>query len=95
MNNELYRKLVDLYADGILPAELELEMEAQAQRDPDLAREMSSMRQTVDLIRSMDEPDFTAESYQRTLLKLYTRAGDVRPAAPDEAHWQYRLPMQG
>jgi len=95
MKNDLYRKLVDLYAGQELPSELEAELEAAAKTDPALEKEMKEMRVTVDLLHSMNPPEFSQETYQRTLLKLYTRAAEARPTHTEEPHWQYRLPMQG
>lgn len=93
--NDLYRKLVDLYAGGELPAELEAEMESAAQSDPELALDMRTMRQTVQSVRAVPDPEFTEESYQRILMKVYARGIAMHPTTPTPAHLQYSLPMQG
>ena len=92
--NDMYRKLVDLYAGGELTEELEDELEAAAFQDTDLSFEMTTLRKTVDLIRNMPEPSFTEESYQRILMKLYARGADLQPQSPDPAHLQFSLPIQ-
>lgn len=95
MNNDLYEKLVDLYAGRELPAELEDQMELAASSDPSLGRDMSSLRTTVDTLKAIDDPEFTEESYQRILMKVYARGVDIQPQAPAPAHFQYHLPLQG
>ncbi|HWO94178.1 MAG TPA: hypothetical protein VNL92_05380 [Dehalococcoidia bacterium] len=93
--NDLYRKLVDLYAGRELPAELEAELEERAKDEPELAYDMRSLRATVDNLRASDDVEMTEESYQRILMRLYTRGVDVQPQAPAPAHLQYYLPIQG
>jgi hypothetical protein len=93
--NELYYKLVDLYAGRELPAELELEMESAAAADADLGHDMKSLRETVDAVRSIPSPGFTEESYQRILMKVYARGVEMQPQTPTPAHLQYSLPIQG
>ncbi|MFY9234838.1 MAG: hypothetical protein WAO58_10320 [Fimbriimonadaceae bacterium] len=95
MNSEFYTKLVDLYAARELTEELEEAMDAEAYRDPALGREMQTLRETVDLLRSEPVPDFTDVSYERILLKMYARGGDIQTRAPEPAHLQYHLPMAG
>lgn len=95
MNSEFYRKLVDLYAGRELPSELEDQMEWAAFTDPALAHEMSTLRKTVDLVHAEPEPEFTEESYQRILMKLYARGVELQTQSPDPMHLQYQLPMQG
>jgi hypothetical protein len=95
MNSELYQKLVDLYAGRELPAELEDQMELAAFNDQGLAHDMSTLRKTVDMIHADNAPDFTEESYQRILMKLYARGVDIQTAVPDAPHLQYQLPIQG
>ena len=94
--DELYQKLVDLYAGCELPAELETELEARAARDPEIARDMKTLHGTVAALRaSLNDAEFTEESNQRILMKLFARAGELRTTAPDPAHLQYYLPIQG
>ncbi|MFN3683855.1 MAG: hypothetical protein ACK41F_07950 [Fimbriimonadaceae bacterium] len=95
MNRDFYRKLVDLYAGGELPQELEEELEAAAFRDPELSHDMVTLRQTVEALRSSEDVSFTEESYQRILMKLYAQGVDIQPKAPTPAHLQYQLPIFG
>jgi hypothetical protein len=95
MNSELYQKLVDLYAGRELPAELEDQMELAAFNDQALAHDMSTLRKTIDMVQADPGPEFTEESYQRILMKLYARGVEIQTNAPEPAHLQYQLPMQG
>ncbi len=95
MNRDFYRKLVDLYAGGELPQELEEELEAAAFRDPELSHDMTTLRQTVEALRRSEDVPFTEESYQRILMKLYAQGVDIQPKAPTPAHLQYQLPIFG
>jgi len=92
--NDLYQKLVDLYAGGELTEELEEELESQAFRDSDLSYEMTTLRRTVDLMQKAPDPTFTEESYQRILMKLYARGVDIQTKSPSPTHLQYSLPIQ-
>ena len=94
MDHDYHRKLIDLYAGRELPSELEADMETAALNDADLAVEMKSLRETVDILRNADSP-FTDESYQRVLTKLLMRAPQFEARTPDPAHLQYSLPIQG
>ena len=95
MNNDLYKKLVDLYAGHELPAELEDQMELAAASDPELNHEMTTLRRVADTLHQLDEPDFTEESYHRVLMKLYARGVDVQPQVQASSHFQYNLPLAG
>jgi hypothetical protein len=95
MNSEFYNKLVDLYAARELTEELEEVMDAQAYQDPALRREMQTLRETVDLLKSEPAPEFTEESYQRVLMKVYARGGEIQTRLPEPLHLQYHLPIQG
>jgi hypothetical protein len=95
MNNELYRKLVDLYAGGELPEELEQDLRGKALTDSELAVDMRSLSDTVEALRSTPDPEFTEESYQRILMRLYARGADISPTGPTPSHLQYYLPIQG
>ena len=93
--NDLYNKLVDLYAGRELPSDLEAELEARASQDQELAHDMLTLRTTVDALHlSMDDVEFTEESYQRVLMKVYARGVEMQTAATP-AHLQYYLPIQG
>jgi hypothetical protein len=96
MNNEFYNKLVDLYAGRELPSELQVEMEARASQDARLAHDMLTLRTTVDALHSsMDDMEFTEESYQRILMKVYARGVELQETTSTPAHLQYYLPIQG
>ncbi|HWD37623.1 MAG TPA: hypothetical protein VG944_02160 [Fimbriimonas sp.] len=95
MNSDFYKKLVDLYAGRELPAELEDQMELAAFNDATLNHDMVSLRKTVDLLKTDRSVEFTEESYQRILMKLYARGGNIQPRSPEPAHLQYHLPIQG
>jgi hypothetical protein len=95
MNSDFYSKLVDLYADRELTEELEEELESAAFGDATLNHDMTTLRRTVDLLQTAPAPDFTEESYQRILMKLYARGADVQPQATTPMHLQYHLPIQG
>lgn len=92
---DLYSKLVDLYAGGELPADVQATMEAAAATNPALATDMMTLRQTVHAVRAQRTADFTEESYQRILLKMYARGIELQKQSPDPFHLQYQLPIQG
>ncbi len=92
--NETYKKLVDLYAGNELPEDLVQEMELAAETDPELKHDMTSLRKTVETLQN-DELNFTEESYQRVLMKLYAKGGHLQTQSPDPRHLQYQLPMSG
>ena len=93
--NELYKKLVDLYAGRELPSELEQEMELAAFGDAELNHEMSTLRRTVDILHAEEAPRYTEESYQRILMRLYARGASIETTSPTPSHLQYHLPMHG
>lgn len=96
MNSELYKKLVDMYADRELTEELIQEMEAYAETDDELKQDMISLRATVDILSEMhDDVEVSEETYQRILLKLRSAGVQIETAAPEPQYWQYQLPMQG
>ena len=96
MSNEIYRRLVDLYAGGELPADLAEEMEIAAYKDRELAHEMQTLKMTVEqLKRDHKEPEFTEESYHRIIMKLYAAGVEVETTSPTPMHLQYQLPIAG
>jgi hypothetical protein len=95
LNNDLLKKLVDLYAGRELPSELDDQMEAAAANDSTLRADMTSLRGTVDMLQSDPGPIFSEESYQRVLMKLYARGAAIQPKAQAPIHLQYQLPIQG
>ena len=94
-NRDIYNQLVDLYAGRELPTELEEELEAASKSDSSLRQQMLSLRKTVDALQDQPAPEFTEESYQRILLKIYSRGVDIQKRSPDPIHLQYQLPIQG
>ena len=70
-------------------------VDAEIPRDADLNLQMTSLRRTVDALRNSADPEFTEESYQRILMKIYARGVDIQPKAPPPIHLQYHLPIQG
>lgn len=95
MNTEFYRKLVDLYASGELPEELVHEMEVAALSDRDLSHEMHSLKSTISMLKSEEDPEFTEESYHRILMKLYASGAQIETQSPTPVHLQYQLPIAG
>jgi hypothetical protein len=96
MSNEIYRRLVDLYAGGELPADLAEEMEIAAYKDRELAHEMQTLKMTVEQLKKDHEaPEFTEESYHRILMKLYAAGVEVETTSPTPMHLQYQLPIAG
>lgn len=95
MKNDLYRKLVDMYAAEELPSELMEELDAAAFNDPELSHDLATLEKTVKLLRSLPRPEFTEESFQRVLMKLYARGAMPETKSPEPTHLQYRLPMPG
>lgn len=95
MNNELYSKLVDMYAGRELPAELEDQMELAASSNSGLNHDMTTLRRVVDTLHNVDDAEFTEESYHRILMKLYARGADIETQVPVSSHFQYNLPLQG
>jgi len=84
-----------MYAGHELPSELEDQMELAAFNDPELSHDMATLRKTVETLQASPAADFTEESYQRVLMRLYARGADFEPKAKAPVHLQYHLPMQG
>jgi hypothetical protein len=95
MNKDFYKKLVDLYAGEELSEELESELEDAAMADPELSHDMFTLRRTVETLKENDDMEYTEESHQRILMKLAQKGGPTETRAPESAHWQYHLPIQG
>jgi hypothetical protein len=89
---EFYRKLVDLYAGGELPAELNDQMELASYRDEDLRHDMDTLRNTIDMVKSDGGPEFTEDTYYRVLNQIYAKAGSV-PVQQESSSLQYQLPI--
>ncbi|MBV6457356.1 MAG: hypothetical protein HONBIEJF_00464 [Fimbriimonadaceae bacterium] len=94
MNKEFMKKLVDLYAGDELPTELKDELETAAFGDPELSHDMSTLKQTVQLLKESDRAEFTEESFQRVLMKIYARGVSIETRSPSPSHLQYHLPIQ-
>lgn len=96
MNDETYRKLVDLYVDDQLPSELCEEIEEAAARNPDLAAEIESLEEARAFLRAAHpRPEMTEESFQRILMLMVARGADIRPRSAPPMHLQYQLPISG
>lgn len=95
MNKELYQKLVDMYVGNELPSELEKEMEGAMLIDHELAVDVYSLRDTMDALSAEPQPEFTEETYQRILMRVYAAGAEIRPPAPTPSYLQYQLPIQG
>lgn len=95
MSNDIYSKLVDLYAGRELSGELDNEMQTAARNDAELAYEMHSLRSAVDILKNDNSATFTEESYQRVLMRVYAKGGELQTRTQPPAHLQYQLPMQG
>jgi hypothetical protein len=95
MSTEFYKKLVDLYAGDELPQELADELEWKAFAEAELSHDMATLKKTVELLRALPRPEFTEESYQRVLMKLYARGANVQPISDAPSHLQLGLPIQG
>jgi hypothetical protein len=89
---ELYQKLVDLWVDEELPQELMDELDAAAKADPQLARDMQSLRQTVQLLRSIGRPTFS-ESYYPILERMHAIVSRDRDNA--NRYHQYQFTIAG
>ena len=89
--SDFYNKLVDLYAGNELTEELAGEMDQAAMRDPELARDMFTLRKTVETLQGLPNVDLTEESDYRILLKMQIQGAEVRRRSPESSHWQYHL----
>src|SRR5207244_3002044 len=69
--------------------------ELPAFEDAEPSHYMSTLRRTVTALKADRGPEFSEESYQRVLMKLYTRGAPIESRTPEPAHLQYHLPMQG
>lgn len=93
---EMQQRLVDLYAGSELPQELEESLSAAAFLDKELSHDMATLRHTVTLINEAECAEFTEESYQRILMKLYSKSGvEVQSQVNAPTHMQYFLPIAG
>ena len=96
MSKELYQKLVDLYAGDELTEELNQELEAAADQDGDLHDDMRTLKQTVETLHEMaGDVEMSEDTYERILMRMRAAGAQVETNAPEPAHWQYQLPMQG
>jgi hypothetical protein len=91
--SDLYRKLVDLYAGNELSEELANELQTAAGNDQSLATDMATLKQTVDLLRSDEGPEFNESDYLRIIFRMQTAGADISFAEEDRHPGQYHLPM--
>ncbi|MFM9874646.1 MAG: hypothetical protein ACKVQS_14415 [Fimbriimonadaceae bacterium] len=91
--SDLYRKLVDLYAGNELSEELVNELQSAAGKDESLATDMATLRQTVDLLRSDEGPEFNESDYLRIIFRMQTAGADISFAEEETHSGQYHLPM--
>ncbi len=93
--NNLYHKLVDLYAGDELPQELMDELNAAAQTDKELAFQMQTLKSTVDQLSKLESPRMSEESFQRVLIKLYAAGVEPKTRSSEPVIFQHQLPIQG
>jgi hypothetical protein len=86
--NEMYEKLVDLYAGH----ELDEEGEALLAGSAAHASAARDLRRVVDALRSDPGPEFTEETSTRVLLLMQLRGAPL-PPAESSPEYQLRLPM--
>ncbi|MBA4292836.1 hypothetical protein C0431_07665 [bacterium] len=91
--NDLYRKLVDLYADDQLTEEMVAELTAAAKDDDILKSEMSTLKQTVDLLKTDSGPEFNESDYLRIIFRMQTAGADISFEERESHPGQYQLPM--
>lgn len=91
MTREEIELLVDLYAEDELPEEARARLEQAAAQDPELERDMESLRQVVELLKSDPGAAFTPETHQRILMRMYARGMDPAPRREPAAYLQYTL----
>ncbi len=96
MNSEnLYQKLVDLYAGDELPQELMDELETAALSDSKLAWEMQSLRTVVRHLQSIPAPTEIETSLQNVLNRLKDEGVDVAAQESKVVYLQHYLPISG
>jgi anti-sigma factor RsiW len=91
LTREEIELLVDLYAEDELPEEARARLEQAAAEDPALERDMQSLRQVVELLRSDPGAAFTPETHQRILMRMYAHGIDPAPRREPAAYLQYTL----
>jgi hypothetical protein len=91
--SDLYRKLVDLYAGNELSQELTEEMENAARQDSALAKDMATLRQTVELLKSEPAPEFNETDYLRIIFRMQTAGAEIEFPNENIFDGQYQLPM--
>lgn len=91
--NDLYRKLVDLYAGQELPEELALDLESAAATDEHLATDMATLTQTVNLLKAHPAPEFDERDFLRILFRMQTMGADISFEEAQSHPGQYQLPM--
>ncbi|MCW5939025.1 MAG: hypothetical protein KF884_04205 [Fimbriimonadaceae bacterium] len=94
MKNDLYEKLVDLYAGGELPQETMEELEAAAMGDKDLAHDMFTLTRTVEALHADPGPVYDEETEVRILLTMQLQGAELDQRRQKGVDWQYHLPIQ-
>jgi hypothetical protein len=95
---DLYNRLVDLYADDELPQELKDELESEAYRNPQIASDMQTLKTTLTHLRALPSEEFTPMSFDKILNKLYAGGMKDPPVqVPDSntIYLQFNLPNSG
>ena len=93
MNEETLQKLVDLYAERELPAELEDPLETAAARDSALRREMTSLRSAIERVRrDPGDPTEYDDEVRLRLLQRIAEPADRVAGEPEDSRFQYSLP---
>lgn len=94
MNHDILSRLVDLYAERELPAELEDPLESAASGDPLLRSEMISLRNTVETVRR-DYSPYDSATASRILERMRQEGVEIETIHPETSLDQLRLPMGG
>ena len=89
------KKLIEVYVGGDLGDETGGSLRQMVMGDPILEKDLLEMEMTYEQLKGIPAPEFTEESYQRILMKVYTRGGEMQVQTPTPSHLQYHLPLQG
>lgn len=96
MNSDnLYQKLVDLYAGDELPQELMDELEQAALTQPGLAWEMQTLRTVVRQLHAIPAPPEMEASLENVLAKLRQEGVPIKEDEPKVVYLQHYLPLGG
>lgn len=95
MTNEFYKKLIEVYVGGDLGTSVSKDLKQVVDGNEDLKQDLVEMQAAYNALRDLPTPEFTEESYQRILMKVYTRGGELQTRTPVPSHLQYHLPLHG